>query len=112
MNERKRSSRGMGRFWVAAAAVGGAVVAFLADPARGRARRQAAMERLRTGVDAVADRTQQWQRAIVARTSRGTPKMTSLTSGPSDGGSSGDGPQASATSQPTRSTSEPNRPES
>jgi len=112
MNERKRASKGVGRLWVAAAAVGGALAAFLADPVRGKVRRQVAVDRTRRAVNVVADRTQQWQRAITSRLSGGAPKMTSLTSEPSEPGPSPDAGQPPATPQPSRSKSEAKPPES
>jgi len=112
MKESKRTAKGVGRFWVAAAAIGGALAAFLADPVRGRARRQVAVDRTRTAMNAVADRTQQWQRAITSRVSRGSAKMTSLSSKPSESGPSRDAAEPAATPQPTRSTSEAKPPES
>lgn len=112
MNEKKRAGKGVGRFWVAIAAVGGALAAFLADPVRGKARRQVAVDRTRTAVNVVAGRTQQWQRAITSRLSRGTPKMTSLTSEPNEAEASRDAAEPAAAPKPTRSKSETKPPES
>ena len=105
MSESKRAGRGVGRFWVAAAAVGGALAAFLADPVRGKARRQAAVERARTAVNVVSDRTQQWRRAITSRLSRGAPKMTSLTTESSEPAPTSDTTEPPPAPQATRSKS-------
>lgn len=111
MSERKRAARGVGRFWVAAAAVGGALAAFLADPVRGKARRQAAVERTRTALNVMSDQTQQWQRAITSRLSRGAPKMTALTTESSEPATS-EATEPPPAPQPTRSKSATKPPDS
>lgn len=78
MKNRYRTGRRVSGLWMALAAVGGATVAFLADPDRGKARREAAAARARTAFRTAAGRTKDWQRALAERTSRNTPQMISV----------------------------------
>src|ERR1700756_623179 len=66
MDMRKRPYRG-GRGLLLAAAISGGVTAYFADPARGKERRDRAIDRLRGAFNVAADRTQEWRRRVAAR---------------------------------------------
>jgi hypothetical protein len=77
MDMRKRPYRG-GRGLLLAAAISGAVTAYFADPARGKERRDRAIDRLRGAFNVAADRTQEWRRRVAARAWSKPPQMTSI----------------------------------
>jgi hypothetical protein len=77
MDMRKRPYRG-GRGLLLAAAISGAVTAYFADPARGKERRDRAIDRLRGAFTVAADRTQEWRRRVAARAWSKPPQMTSI----------------------------------
>jgi hypothetical protein len=77
MYRRKGTYRG-GRGLLLAAAIGGAVTAYFADPARGKERRDLAVDRLRGAFDVAADRTWEWRRRVAARAWSRPPQMTSI----------------------------------
>lgn len=62
--------KGVSRLWLGVAAAVGAATAYLADPERGNARRQAAVQQLSGAAQAAADRTSRWRRLVGARLSR------------------------------------------
>jgi hypothetical protein len=86
------AKKAVGRLWLAVAAMGGAVAAYLADPERGKARRRGAVDRVRVALDAAGDRTRRLQRVVTERLSGGSPQMTLL--------ESASGEPMEATSQP------------
>lgn len=62
-----RAKAGVSRLWLGVAAVAGAAIAFLGDPERGNARRQAAVRQLAGAAQAAADRTSRWRNLVSAR---------------------------------------------
>jgi hypothetical protein len=62
-----RAKRGVSRLWLGVAAVAGAVIAYLGDRERGKARRQAALRQLSGAAQAAAGRTSRWRQLVSAR---------------------------------------------
>ena len=60
---------GVSRLWIAVAAAAGAAIAYLADPERGTARRQAAGQQLSGLTQAASERTSRWRQLVSARLS-------------------------------------------
>lgn len=68
----KKSSdkRGVSRLWLGVAAVVGAAGAYLADPERGGARRDAAVRQVSTAAKTATERVSHWREAVSTRLSR------------------------------------------
>jgi hypothetical protein len=62
-----RTKTGVSRLWLGVAAAAGAAVAYLGDPERGNARRQAARRQLSGAAQAAADSTSRWRKVVSAR---------------------------------------------
>ena len=62
-----RAKTGVSRLWLGVAAAAGAAIAYLGDPERGNARRQAALRQLSGAAQGAADRTSHWRKVISAR---------------------------------------------
>jgi hypothetical protein len=62
-----RAKTGVSRLWLGVAAVAGAAIAYLGDPERGNARRQAALRQLSGAAQGAADRTSRWRKLVSAR---------------------------------------------
>ena len=62
-----RAKTGVSRLWLGVAAVAGAAIAYLGDPERGNARRQAALRQLSGAAQGAADRTGRWRKVVSAR---------------------------------------------
>jgi hypothetical protein len=62
-----RAKTGVSRVWLGVAAVAGAVVAYLGDQERGKARRQAALRQISGATQAVVERTSGWRKSVSAR---------------------------------------------
>jgi hypothetical protein len=62
-----RMKRRVSRVWIGLAAVTGAAIAYLADPERGRARREAAARQISGAAQAAADRTSRWRNLVSSR---------------------------------------------
>jgi len=58
---------GVSRLWIGLGILAGVAIAYLADPERGGARRQAAMQQLSGAAQAAAERTTRWRNAVSAR---------------------------------------------
>ncbi len=64
------SKRGLSRLWLGVAALIGAAGAYLADPERGGARREAAVRQVSGAAKSVTQRGGRWRDAVGARLSR------------------------------------------
>lgn len=62
-----RAKTGVSRLWLGIAAVAGAAIAYLGDPERGNARRQAALRQLSGAAQGAADRTSRWRKVVSSR---------------------------------------------
>ncbi|MEO6797762.1 MAG: hypothetical protein ABI401_08230 [Candidatus Dormibacter sp.] len=62
-----RKETGVSRIWLPIAAAAGAAVAYLVDPDRGTARRQAARRRLSGVTHTAVDRTSKWRELVSSR---------------------------------------------
>lgn len=86
---------GVSRVWLGFAAVAGAAFAYLGDPERGNARRQAALRQLSGVTQALAERTSGWRKSISARLpGRGDSQLPAQVTVPSE-------PAAAATTAET-----------
>jgi hypothetical protein len=65
-----RMKTGVSRLWLGVAAVVGAATAYLGDPQRGGARREAAVRRVSNATKSVTERVGRWRNAVGARLSR------------------------------------------
>jgi len=65
-----RVKTGVSRLWLGVAAVVGAATAFLADPQRGGARREAAVRQVSNVTKSVTGRVGRWRNVVSARLSR------------------------------------------
>lgn len=82
------AKRGVSRLWLGVAAVVGAAGAYLADPERGGARREAAMRQLSGAAKSAAERTGRWRDAVSARLSRSAKvRLPEQVTVPTDAGS-------------------------
>jgi hypothetical protein len=66
-SKNSRVKKGVSRLWIGLAAVAGAAIAYLADPERGRARREAAARQISGAAQAAAGRTSRWRSLISSR---------------------------------------------
>jgi hypothetical protein len=62
--------KGVSRLWLGVAALVGAVGAYLGDPERGGARREAAVRQVSGAAKAATERTRHWRDVVSARLSR------------------------------------------
>lgn len=62
-----RAKTGVSRLWLGIAAVAGAAIAYLGDPERGNARRQAALRQLSGAAQGAAERTSRWRKVVSSR---------------------------------------------
>jgi hypothetical protein len=65
-----RMKKGVSRLWLGVAAVVGAVGAYLGDPERGGARREAAVRQVSGATKAATERARHWRDVVSARLSR------------------------------------------
>jgi hypothetical protein len=65
-----RAKKGVGRLWLGVAALVGAVGAYLGDPERGGARREAAVRQVSDAAKAATERARRWRNVVSARLSR------------------------------------------
>lgn len=65
-----RKKTGISGLWLAVAAAAGAAVAYLGDPERGNARRQAAAQQLSGLTETASKQTSRWRQLISARLGR------------------------------------------
>jgi hypothetical protein len=79
-----RAKTGVSRLWLGVAAVAGAALAYLADPERGNARREAARRQLSGAAKAAAEGTSRWRKVISARLPGAPPQPPSQVTVPSE----------------------------
>jgi hypothetical protein len=81
--------RGVSRLWLGVAALVGAVGAYLGDPERGGARREAAVRQVSGVAKAATERTRHWRDVVSARLSRPAedtvPKQVTVPTDPGGG---------------------------
>jgi hypothetical protein len=65
-----RLKKGVSRLWLGVAALVGAVGAYLGDPERGGARREAAVRQVSGATKAATERARRWRDVVSARLSR------------------------------------------
>jgi len=65
-----RMKTGVSRLWLGVAALVGAATAYLGDPQRGGARREAAVRRASNATKSVTERVGRWRNVVSARLSR------------------------------------------
>jgi hypothetical protein len=61
------TKNGVSRMWIGLAVVAGAAIAYLADPQRGRARREAAARQISGAAQAAAEQTGRWRSLLSSR---------------------------------------------
>ena len=61
------TKRGVSRVWIGLGVIAGAAIAYLADPQRGHARREAAARQISGAAQAAAERTGRWRSLLSSR---------------------------------------------
>jgi gas vesicle protein len=74
MKDAKNSGmkKGVSRVWLGVAALVGAATAYLGDPQRGGARREAAVRQVSSAAKTVTERAGRWRNVVSSRLSRGS----------------------------------------
>jgi hypothetical protein len=96
-----RIKKGVSRLWLGVAAFAGAAIAFLGDPERGGARREAAVRQVSGAAKSVTERAGRWRNIVTARLSQpAEDKLPAQVTVPIDPGGSAKAKPPSKTSAP------------
>jgi hypothetical protein len=108
-----RMKTGVSRLWLGVAAVVGAATAYLGDPQRGGARREAAVRQVSNATKSITERAGRWRNVVSARLSRADegrlPEQVTVPSDP--GGTAKAKPLSRSAPQPAETRAETKKPE-
>ena len=108
-----RMKTGVSRLWLGVAAVVGAATAYLGDPQRGGARREAAVRQVSNATKSVTKRAGRWRDVVSARLSRTEegrlPEQVTVPTEPAPAPKAK--PPSTSAPQPAEATAETKKPE-
>jgi hypothetical protein len=103
---------GVSRLWLGVAALVGAATAYLGDPQRGGARREAAVRQVSSAAKSVTERASRWRTVVTARVARtsGDQLPQQVTIPTEKAGAARRKAPATTVPEPTKASAEPKKP--